>query len=49
MEYEIKGVPLPVVICYLKKGDVMLSDSEAYLQTDGEIQRRTYRTGSYGT
>ena len=34
MEYEIKGVPLPVVICYLKKGDVMLSDSGAMALVD---------------
>ena len=34
MEYEIKGVPLPVVICYLKKGDVMLSDSGAMAWMD---------------
>ena len=29
MNYEIKGGNLPVVICHLKKGEYMLSDSGA--------------------
>lgn len=34
MEYEIVGTPLPAVICHLKKGEMMLSDSGAMAWMD---------------
>ena len=48
MEYEIKGVPLPVVICYLKKGDVMLSDSGAMAWMDPCMEMGTTSNGGIG-
>ena len=34
MEYEIVGTPLPAVVCHLKKGEMMLSDSGAMAWMD---------------
>ena len=48
MEYEIKGGPLPVVICYLKKGDVMLSDSGAMAWMDPCMEMGTTSNGGIG-
>lgn len=48
MEYEIKGTPLPVVICYLKKGEMMLSDSGAMAWMDPTLEMATTTNGGLG-
>lgn len=48
MEYEIKGTPLPVVICYLKKGEVLLSDSGAMAWMDPCMEMGTTSNGGIG-
>ena len=48
MEYEIKGVPLPGVICYLKMGVVMLSDSGAMAWMDPCMEMGTTSNGGIG-
>lgn len=45
MEYEIIGTPLPAVVCYLKKGDVMLSDSGAMAWMDPCMEMGTTSNG----
>lgn len=45
MEYEIKGTPLPVVVCYLKKGEVLLSDSGAMAWMDPCMEMGTTSHG----
>lgn len=48
MEYEVIGTPLPVVICYLKKGDVMLTDSGAMAWMDPCMEMSTTSNGGVG-
>lgn len=48
MEYEIIGTPLPAVVCYLKKGDVMLSDSGAMAWMDPCMEMGTTSNGGIG-
>lgn len=48
MEYEIKGTPLPVVICHLNKGEVMLSDSGAMAWMDPCMEMGTTSNGGIG-
>lgn len=48
MEYEIVGTPFPAVVCYLKKGDVMLSDSGAMAWMDPCMQMGTTSNGGIG-
>ena len=48
MEYEIKGTPLPVVICHLKKGEMMISDSGAMAWMDPCLEMSTTSQGGLG-
>lgn len=48
MEYEIIGTPLPAVVCHLKKGDVMLSDSGAMAWMDPCMEMGTTSNGGIG-
>ncbi|MEG0365590.1 MAG: TIGR00266 family protein [Coprobacillus sp.] len=48
MEYEIKGVPFPVVVCHLNKGEVMLSDSGAMAWMDPCMEMATTSNGGIG-
>lgn len=48
MEYEIMGTPLPVVICHLKKGEVLLSDSGAMAWMDPCMEMGTTSNGGLG-
>jgi len=48
MEYEIVGTPLPAVVCYLKKGEVMLSDSGAMAWMDPCMEMGTTSNGGIG-
>ena len=48
MEYEIVGTPLPAVICYLKKGEMMLSDSGAMAWMDPCMEMGTTSNGGLG-
>lgn len=48
MEYEILGTPLPVVVCYLKKGEMMLSDSGAMAWMDPCMEMGTTSNGGIG-
>ncbi|MEG0276511.1 MAG: TIGR00266 family protein [Coprobacillus sp.] len=48
MEYEIKGAPFPVVLCYLNKGEVMLSDSGAMAWMDPCMEMSTTSNGGIG-
>ncbi len=48
MEYEIVGTPLPAVICHLKKGDMMLSDSGAMAWMDPCMEMGTTSNGGIG-
>ena len=45
MNYEIKGGNLPVVICHLKKGEYMLSDSGAMSWMDPVMKMETTSGG----
>ena len=45
MDYEIKGGNLPVVICHLKKGEYMLSDSGAMSWMDPVMKMETTSGG----
>ena len=45
MNYEIKGGNLPVVICHLKKGEYMLSDSGAMSWMDPVMKMETTSVG----
>lgn len=45
MNYEIKGGNLPVVICHLKKGEYMLSDSGAMSWMDPVMKMETTSDG----
>ena len=45
MNYEIKGGNLPVVICHLKKGEYMLSDSGAMSWRDPVMKMETTSGG----
>ena len=45
MNYEIKGGKLPVVICHLKKGEYMLSDSGAMSWMDPVMKMETTSGG----
>ena len=45
MEYEIIGEPLPVVVCHLKKGEKMLSDSGAMAWMDPCMKMETTSHG----
>ena len=40
MKYEIKGEPMPVVICELENGETMISESGAmsWMSTNMEMQ-----------
>lgn len=48
MEYEIIGTPLPAVVCHLKKGEVMLSDSGAMAWMDPCMEMETTSNGGMG-
>ena len=48
MEYEIVGTPLPAVICHLKKGEMMLSDSGAMAWMDPCMEMGTTSNGGIG-
>ena len=48
MRYEIVGTPLPVVVCYLDQGEVMLSDSGAMAWMDPCMQMETTSNGGIG-
>lgn len=48
MEYEIVGTPLPAVVCYLKKGEMMLSDSGAMAWMDPCMEMGTTSNGGIG-
>lgn len=45
MEYEIKGNNLPVVICHLKKGEAVLTDSGAMSWMDPVMKMETVSGG----
>lgn len=45
MEYEIVGSPLPVVVCYLRQGEEMLSDSGAMAWMDPCMEMSTTSNG----
>lgn len=45
MKYEIKGDNLPVVICHLKKGEYMISDSGAMSWMDPVMKMETISGG----
>lgn len=48
MEYEIIGKPFPVVICHMKKGEMMLSDSGAMAWMDPCMEMGTTSNGGIG-
>jgi len=48
MEYEIKGTPLPVVICHLKKGESLVCDSGAMAWMDPTLNMETTTNGGMG-
>ena len=48
MEYEILGTPFPVVVCHLKKGESMLSDSGAMAWMDPCMEMETTSNGGFG-
>lgn len=48
MEYEIVGQPFPAVVCQLKKGEVMLSDSGAMAWMDPCMEMGTTSNGGIG-
>ncbi len=48
MKFEITGVPLPVVVCHLERGEVMLSDSGAMAWMDPCMQMETTSNGGIG-
>ena len=48
MEYEILGTPFPVVVCHLKKGESMLSDSGAMAWMDPCMELETTSNGGFG-
>lgn len=48
MEFEIKGTPFPVVECYLKKGESMLTDSGAMAWMDPCMEMETTSNGGLG-
>lgn len=48
MEYEIKGAPMPVVICHLKRGETLLSDSGAMAWMDPSMEMSTTSNGGLG-
>lgn len=48
MEYEIIGTPFPVVVCQLKKGESMLSDSGAMAWMDPCMEMETTSNGGFG-
>jgi len=48
MEFEIKGTPFPVVVCYLNKGESMLSDSGAMAWMDPCMEMDTTSNGGIG-
>lgn len=48
MEFEILGTPLPVVVCHLKKGEVMVSDSGAMAWMDPCMEMATTSNGGLG-
>lgn len=48
MEFEIKGTPFPVVECYLKKGESMLTDSGAMAWMDPCMEMETTSNGGIG-
>lgn len=45
MEYEIKGTPLPVVICHLNKGETLTCDSGAMAWMDPCMEMETTSGG----
>lgn len=45
MRYEIQGTPFPVVICYLEKGEKMVSDSGAMAWMDPCMKMETSSGG----
>ncbi|UTY38243.1 AIM24 family protein [Allocoprobacillus halotolerans] len=45
MKYEIQGTPFPVVICYLEKGEKMISDSGAMAWMDPCMKMETSSGG----
>lgn len=47
MRYEIKGTPLPVVICYLENGEQMITESGAMSWMSPNMQMKT-EGGSVG-
>lgn len=48
MEYEIIGTPFPVVVCHLKKGESVLSDSGAMAWMDPCMEMETTSNGGFG-
>ncbi|MFV0394956.1 MAG: TIGR00266 family protein [Coprobacillaceae bacterium] len=48
MEYEIKGTPLPVAICHLKKGESLICDSGAMSWMDPCMEMKTTSNGGIG-
>lgn len=48
MEYEIIGAPFPVVVCHMKKGEMMLSDSGAMAWMDPCMEMATTSNGGLG-
>lgn len=47
MEYEVKGGNLPVVVCYLNKGETLLSDSGAMAWMDPCMEMETTSNGGF--
>lgn len=48
MKYEIKGTPLPVVICELTKGESLVCDSGAMAWMDPCMEMKTTSNGGIG-
>lgn len=48
MEYEIIGTPMPVVVCHLKQGEEMLSDSGAMAWMDPCMEMSATSHGGLG-
>ena len=48
MRYEIKGEPLPVVICYLEDGEQMVTEGGAHVLDVSEYENGKRRGGSVG-
>lgn len=48
MEFEIIGEPLPAVVCHLKQGETMISDSGAMAWMDPCMEMETTSNGGIG-